>query len=304
MAEAPTARRHLANDVFEKQMRIRFLCLSLLFTLTGSFGRAQSSNFVFPFGPTDKWEYDIFNNNDPWHPSHATLRLTKDTLMPNNITYKCLSDGFHTFFYLRRDSTKVIQYFSPDSTEFVRYNFSKKVGDTIAAIPRRFDTAFIRLSDDRLTTVFGESRRVLTFRSTDAMVWDDVVDSIGILGFNVLLEVAYSLTGALVNGKIYGTLTHVREGHGTFANTPSLSQNHPNPFNPITLIHFDLPTRCYVLLTIRNILGQPVATIIDGQKEAGSHKIEWNASQLASGVYFYTIEAGDFLQTKKMVLLR
>ncbi len=84
----------------------------------------------------------------------------------------------------------------------------------------------------------------------------------------------------------------------------SLHQNHPNPFNPITEISFSLPSATHVKLEIYNIMGQLVATLADRRFEAGQHTIEWNGSQVASGVYLYRLRAGDFVDTKKMILLK
>jgi hypothetical protein len=84
----------------------------------------------------------------------------------------------------------------------------------------------------------------------------------------------------------------------------SLEQNYPNPFNPITIINYQLPMINDVELSIYNILGQKVATLVSERKQAGYHQIEWNASGFASGIYYYRIEAGEFHDVKKMVLLK
>ncbi len=84
----------------------------------------------------------------------------------------------------------------------------------------------------------------------------------------------------------------------------SISQNYPNPFNPVTSINFNLPKACQVDLSVFNILGQKVATVADGQFEAGMHTVQWNAEQCASGIYFYKIQAGEFTDSRKMLLLK
>jgi len=85
---------------------------------------------------------------------------------------------------------------------------------------------------------------------------------------------------------------------------PALIGNYPNPFNPTTQISFSLPEAADVRLEIYNITGQKVATLTAGRLEAGHHSIEWDGSDVASGVYLYRLEAGDFVDTKKMVLLK
>lgn len=84
----------------------------------------------------------------------------------------------------------------------------------------------------------------------------------------------------------------------------ALQQNYPNPFNPSTRITFSLPSTLHCSLRIFNLLGQQVATLVDVEKEAGRYSLEWNASNVPTGVYFCRLEAGGFVQTKKLALIR
>ena len=84
----------------------------------------------------------------------------------------------------------------------------------------------------------------------------------------------------------------------------SLSQNYPNPFNPVTNIKFSIPTGSVVKLTVFDITGREVATLINQNLNAGSYTADFDASKLSSGIYFYTITAGDFTDTKKMMLVK
>jgi len=83
-----------------------------------------------------------------------------------------------------------------------------------------------------------------------------------------------------------------------------LSQNYPNPFNSITNIQYQLSAASEVLLTIYNIRGQEVLRLVESDQPAGYHQITWNAANVASGMYFYRLWAGNFVQTRKMILLR
>ncbi|NIA31793.1 MAG: T9SS type A sorting domain-containing protein [Actinobacteria bacterium] len=84
----------------------------------------------------------------------------------------------------------------------------------------------------------------------------------------------------------------------------ALGNNYPNPFNPITTIAYDLPKVSNVKIEVFNMLGQKVALVIDKKQPAGCYKIQFDAGFLASGLYYYRIEADEFIQTKKMVLLK
>jgi len=84
----------------------------------------------------------------------------------------------------------------------------------------------------------------------------------------------------------------------------ALDQNYPNPFNPSTNIRYQLPENSHVKLQVYDILGNLVTTLIDQPMEAGFHSVEWNAGNIASGVYFYTFRSGSYVSTKKLVLLK
>ena len=87
-------------------------------------------------------------------------------------------------------------------------------------------------------------------------------------------------------------------------NSYLLEQNYPNPFNPITTIKFSVPKTSKVKLTLFNLLGEEVATLVNEEKNAGNYTVEFNATNLPSGVYFYQLKAGELISTKKMILLK
>jgi hypothetical protein len=83
-----------------------------------------------------------------------------------------------------------------------------------------------------------------------------------------------------------------------------LSQNYPNPFNPSTKIKYSVPNSSQVVIKIFDILGNEIETLVNEEKPAGTYEVTWYAEQLPSGVYFYQLRAGSFVQTKKMLLLK
>ena len=86
--------------------------------------------------------------------------------------------------------------------------------------------------------------------------------------------------------------------------TMHLGHNYPNPFNPITTIRFNLPRSSAVTLTVYTLLGQEIETLIREELSAGEHRVEWNAQEMPSGIYYYRLEANGFIQTRKMVVMK
>ncbi|MEJ2506368.1 MAG: T9SS type A sorting domain-containing protein, partial [Ignavibacteriaceae bacterium] len=111
---------------------------------------------------------------------------------------------------------------------------------------------------------------------------------------DVLVDVGSPVVDAVDNGN----------GNSLLPTVYSLSQNYPNPFNPTTTIKFGIPKAGDVSLAVYDILGRKVAELINGNLTAGYHTVNFNATNLASGVYFYRIEAGDFVSVKKLMLLK
>ena len=110
-----------------------------------------------------------------------------------------------------------------------------------------------------------------------------------------------------------GTILHTTNGGVTFVEEEQidelptdflLSQNYPNPFNNSCAIKYSIPKSSPVSLKIFNVLGSEIETLINEEKTSGTYELKWNAANLPSGVYFYKLQAGDFIQTRKMILLK
>jgi hypothetical protein len=99
-------------------------------------------------------------------------------------------------------------------------------------------------------------------------------------------------------------ITDVEEISNNIPNKYDLFQNYPNPFNPTTNIQFSIPERGMVTLKVFNALGQEVTQLINQELAPGLHKVNFDASQLTSGIYFYTLESGNYIKTQKMMLLK
>jgi len=110
-----------------------------------------------------------------------------------------------------------------------------------------------------------------------------------------------------------GTILRTTNGGATFVEEEVsneipmeflLSQNYPNPFNPSTTIRYSVPQNTNVMIKVFDVLGNEVATLVNEEKATGSYEANFNAKGLSSGIYFYKLQAGSFIETKKMILLK
>ncbi len=126
---------------------------------------------------------------------------------------------------------------------------------------------------------------------------------------------SYSFVDRTASGMVQYRLKQI-DFDGTFEYSPiievdagvprnfELAQNYPNPFNPSTAISYQLPVASNVMLKVYDMLGREVATLVNARQEAGRYQIMFNATNLASGLYFYRLQAGNFVETKKMMLVK
>jgi hypothetical protein len=119
-------------------------------------------------------------------------------------------------------------------------------------------------------------------------------------GINALLKSGEQIT---LSGKNINKLT-VLSGEIVTPEEYSLEQNYPNPFNPSTSIKFSLPETADVSLVIYNALGQKVTELVNGKLEAGKYSYQWDASDVATGMYIYELRASNFVSVKKMILIK
>jgi len=145
----------------------------------------------------------------------------------------------------------------------------------------------------------GTSTKMYTTMAGDGagdaiITWEDWRDELTIYSTDIYAQRVNSL-GTLLTRVLHNTLLPI---------TAELQQNYPNPFNPSTTISFTLPSRSFVTLKVFDLIGREVATIVSEEMSEGTYSRQWNASAFASGVYFYRLQAGSFVQTRKLVLLK
>ena len=108
---------------------------------------------------------------------------------------------------------------------------------------------------------------------------------------------------AIIDDLSFGGPTGVHDNNVT-VDYYKLGQNYPNPFNPITTINYSIPNSSFVQLIVYNSIGQEIANLVNETIAAGNHNVEFDASNLPSGIYFYKLQASSFVETKKMILMK
>jgi hypothetical protein len=200
---------------------------------------------------------------------------------------------------------KLFIYLPEENKEVLYEDFLTQVGDTTW-----IDSVEYKILDNEESfTVWGMNTFKRTIDYQFRFQGYESVKNIGLYkwGFNDSFALySKELKGCVINGTVYGDTTKVgvEDKVDPVATTFNLEQNYPNPFNPSTVISYRLPVSSNVTLKVYDVLGNEVATLVNEEKQPGNYEVEFNASNLPSGIYFYKLQAGDYNQTKKMVLLR
>jgi len=274
---------------------------------------------LYPLHIGNYWQYKVtvdsgFNNEDTVH--YRYREILKDTSMANGEVYKKIFDGrdfaFQTYTYLRVDSTTgCIYMYSPNGNytndELLRDSLKMMMGDSF--LTEDWYPIMCTLVDS--VDSFGEVRLRKHFYMPLIPIYFEYryAEGIGetyrmnhyefIVSINTFSEITY----ARINGEEFGELVDV-ENEQSEKHTYKLSQNYPNPFNPTTKINYQIPEISFVTLKVYDLLGSEVAILVNEEKPIGNYVVEFNAADLPSGVYIYRLQAGKYIETKKMVLLK
>jgi len=122
--------------------------------------------------------------------------------------------------------------------------------------------------------------------------------------YNIEYDDVSMLFKIYIRDFVYSGTTSIKSNKDIFPETIKLSQNYPNPFNPTTTIKYQIPELSFVTLKVYDVLGNEIETLFNGEKSAGIYELNWNAVNLPSGIYFYQLKAGSFVETKKMILMK
>jgi hypothetical protein len=248
------------------------------------------------------------NVGDFWDWGSVEMQIIGDTIMANGKRYQIINDQFFIpFRFQRREGNRVFVFgWGAVESEFLLFDFSMQVGDIINTIHTQtsiWDISLVWYGEELL---FDRVRRqwgvwVDARESVDEERYYVITDSIGITHWENYTFTA-DIQGAIVNGRQYGTVS--AQENELVPEFIRLFQNYPNPFNPSTRIEYQLPRKEFVTLKVYDVLGREVAVLVNEVQSPGTHSVEFSATGLASGVYFYRLESGGFVETKRLVLLR
>ena len=299
--------------------------------------KAQDStkSFSFPHKTGDMWEYfysdgpmyvdtlqnfTIFDSTD----SKGIIYIHQHARFINPIgpsvilsdTMKYWIDSLNNNVYSKRDRFDTV----------LIYKLKVKLGDQwVTNTIRNDDNSINGYSVARVIkkwegSLFGVKTTFMELH------YFDVVDSSDTSGFTIyandVLADGFGLVssgggeapgqiliiGAVINGTLYGDTTKItgikNKDASLGPNRITLFQNYPNPFNPTTTIAYSLPKSGNVKLTVYNAIGSKVATIVNEYKPAGNYSVQFKGSNLASGIYFYRLESGNYSSAKKFILMK
>ncbi len=201
-----------------------------------------------------------------------------------------------------------------DSEVLVTVNSYYDNGSTTLEVSSSADLLALELevACDNKAAIAHESRELQLYTGhSDDLTKVALMDVAGSAYIAAGQTIVVSVTGeADVTSAIAADMTgqpvqvNLSAASGVLPTETALHNCYPNPFNPSTEIKFSLPEGCRAKLDVLNVLGQRVETLVDGHLEAGEHSSVWEASRFASGIYFYRLTADEFVETKKMVLLK
>ncbi len=274
---------------------------------------ANSPNISSTYGHTIEYVNGfiyLFFNGYVYKYNISTNSWTQATTLSQN--------GSWLFSTLYQDEVYLVGW---TLARFYKYNPASDQWTQLADLPYFVTGGALQIVDDKIYCVGGSSGSGGgSFNNT--LVYDIATNQWSDAGITISGKRAY-MSHVIYNDNFYiiGGLDEngnaVENVEFIVAGTPSavetdfgmpndfkLSQNYPNPFNPSTTISFSIPKEEFISLKVFNSLGEEVSNLINEVKPAGNYSVSFGASKLASGIYFYQIKAGNFVETKKMILLK
>jgi Secretion system C-terminal sorting domain len=274
---------------------------------------------IFKFDPINIGNKWIYKTGPTTNPGIGYKEVLKDTVLANKKTFRQIESininslsKTVSYTYERIDSvTGDVYGWGNDSTEYIIDNLNHNPGDIINAsrFYRAWSTFFDSLKTISLFNLPTETRvySIYTPYGGDHYY---LAKNFGISYLQQEFEailIINELKGAVIKGIVYGDTSNIVGINDIYPTPPDkfvLSQNYPNPFNPTTTINYSIPKAGNVKLTIFDAIGSKVANIVNEYKPAGNYSVKFTGTNLASGIYLYRLESGNYSATKKFVLLK
>lgn len=276
----------------------------------------------YPLNVGNRWTWYIFRNFSPGS-GYETALIVSTQIRSNHVYYKTRWDTY--YFYNSQHYTEYrfhridsltgnlyyLRIFNNDTSECISDSLNCTVNDS-AYIYCMGNGQWYRYNTGTYN-IFNQDFPVKNFMWSNYFeAWSEKKYALNIghvysIGQAVMSRTEYYLRGCIINGVHWGD-TNVYLGINQISTEVpekfSLSQNYPNPFNPATNIKFQIPKSEFVKIVVYDVLGKEVQTLVNKQLSPGTYEVDFDGSALPSGVYYYMLEAGEFNQTKKMVLIK
>ena len=286
------------------------------------FSFIQVYSQCLPLQIGNQWHYT------PFLAGYDKVLIATDTVNINDVKYFRIDywsvDGspVNGYFYDRMEGDSLYYRLYPTGDTLFLFNFnwtneqiiSTQVSDSCfrLLLIHRNDSTYLGVT----ATIYNSFLGVYCLGMTDT-AWTSTSEDYSSFFGGIHTYFDGTLIGALIDGISYGTLYPVTvEDEIGLPTQFILEQNYPNPFNPTTKIKFTIPsvgTRhnaslksdgVFIQLKVYDVLGNAVATLVDEFREAGSYEVTFDASGFASGIYFYELRSGEYIQSKKMTLIK
>jgi len=305
--------------------RPSFILLNIFFLVQLCAGQADTT--LLRWYPLDKgnyWQYSFYYSDwriPEFSSGHFSMEVVGDTVMPNGKQYaiierRSLPDtSGASYIYQRVDTTtaNVYQYCAESpGGEFLIDSLASQVGDSSRAFRDGYcedEVGWITFCQDiYIDTTLGMAFHMKDFERMGFIPsWQyTLAKGLGyISGFAAeLWEYSEGLVYARIRGKAYGKAVKIISDEMFKVTSYQLKPNFPNPFNSVTWIEYYLPRAEPIRIAVYNVMGQLVQVLYSGKQTAGFHSIRWDARNLPSGVYFYSLKATSYQATRKCVVIR
>jgi hypothetical protein len=247
--------------------------------------------------------YNAVNNSNRLIPSALALELLSS--LKNNVVQTTVSGvpTFTTVGNALNDTTGSLQGLS--NIPYVTSVASKNAtGDTLTIAVVNMSATVVNMNIN-VTGFTVQNRFRCSMQGASLFTSNTTADSVQISSLQPITSLtSVPIQGLSINLFVLTSGTASTKSESGIKNSYNLNQNYPNPFNPITVISYQLPVNSLITLKVYDVLGREVATLVNERKAAGSYTATFDASKFSSGVYFYKLQSGSFVQTKKMLLVK